>query len=138
MRTKYRYRIYRAAASPDPAFVMHLVWDVYASAWPIWRYLDDGRPHRIAVSYGWDGIGHNGLRYPLTGSNFQNEVLYVPISRTGEVIDYREGDRILREMDEAPWLARLERERIDYVVLGFPPPPELQFIARNPMRCRAP
>jgi len=132
VRAKYRYRIYNAAANPDPAFVMHLVWDFYVNAWPIWRYLDDGRPHRIAVSYGWDGIGHNGLRYPLTGSHFQNEVLYVPISTTGEIIDYREEARISQVMNEARWLTRLGENRIDYIVLGSPLPPELSFIERNP------
>lgn len=132
VRDRYRYRIYQAAASRNPAFVMHLVWDYYANAWPIWQFLDDGPAHRIAVSYGWDGIGHNGLRYPLTGSRFQNQVLYVPITKSGEIIDYREEDRVASETDEAAWLERLEEAGIDYVVLCYPPPPELQFIERNP------
>jgi len=132
VRTKYRYPIFKAAASDNPAFVMHFVWDFHASAWPIWQHLDDGRPHRIDACYGWDGIGHNGLRYPLAGSSLQNEVLYVPITKDGEVIDYREEDRLTAGTDEKSWLSRLRNERIDYVVIGFPPPLELRFIEKNP------
>jgi len=132
VRTQYRYRIYEAAAADAPAFVMHYVWDFHASAWPIWQLLDDGRPHRIAAYYGWDGLGHNGLRYPLTGSELQNAVLYVPSSRTGEVIDYRDEEKVASSMDESAWLARLASERIDYVVTGFPAPPEQQVIERHP------
>jgi hypothetical protein len=132
VRTKYRYPIYEATTSEDTAFVMHLLWDFHSSAWPIWQYLDDGRAHRIDACYGWDGIGHNGFRYPLAGSNLQNEVLYVPISRSGEVIDYREGERVRSEMDRQAWLDRLQRERIDYVVTGFPSPPEQELIESSP------
>jgi hypothetical protein len=132
VRAKYRYRIYAATTSDDTAFVMHLLWDIHSSAWPIWQYLDDGQPHRIDACYGWDGIGHNGFRYPLVGSSLQNEVLYVPLSHSGAVIDYRDAELVRNETDREAWLARLAREKIEYVVTGYPSPPEQELIDQSP------
>lgn len=135
IREDFRYRIYRGAAASPPAFIMQFTRPEYAAAWPLWRAVDDGRSHRIAACYGWDGLGHNGLRYPLLGSNLQNRVLYVPIARgDGPIIDYQDAERVRREMDDGAWIARLRRLGIDLVFLGEPAPPERQIVLRHPER----
>ena len=135
VRRDFRFPIYEAAAAARPAFIMQFTWPQHAAAWPLWRVVDDGPPHRIAACYGWDGLGHNALRYPLLGSHLQNRVLYVPISRgDGPIIDYQDADRVRMEVDDSAWLTRLREARIDLVFLGEPAPPERALIERHPER----
>jgi hypothetical protein len=55
-----RGEIYAAAAAPEaPAFDGDRLYSGYASSWPIWGYFDEATPHRLAVTAGWDGTGHN-------------------------------------------------------------------------------
>jgi hypothetical protein len=111
---------------------MHAVRRAYAGAWPIWRALDGPAPRRIALAAGWDGIGHNVLRYPLLGARLQNRVVYVPITRDGAIIDYERADEVQRHADADAWLARLDAQNIDVVVVLDPPPPEAAWIAERP------
>jgi hypothetical protein len=111
---------------------MHPTAARYGAAWELWRAVDDGVPHRIAAAYGWAGVGDNWFRYPLLGSQLQNRVLYVPITRGGDVIDYQDAGRVRGEADESAWLARLRDARIDLVFLGEPAPPERAFVLRHP------
>ena len=135
VRNQSRYAIYEAACAPVPAFIMQFTWPQHAAAWPLWQALDDGIPHRIHASYGWDGLGHNGLRYPLLGSHLQNRVFYLPITRDpGPIIDYQQEDRVRQEADEVAWLDRLRGAGIDRVFLGEPAPPEKEFVLRHPER----
>lgn len=114
---EHRYAIYEAAADPvDPAFHMHPLNRLSASAWPIWKALDDAEPHRLAATAGWDRLGHNWYRYPLLGSRLQNRVLYIPVTADGTIVDYRERDEVARRGSFVPWLERLVESRIDYVV----------------------
>ena len=133
IRSDLRYRIYEAAASPRPAFDMHELYRGHAGAWPIWRALDDGAAHRVAVAAGWDGTGHNAYLFPLLGSRLQNVVLYVPVSRDGRVIDYREGEELSAAASHDAWTKRLVEQRVDvFVALGPAPPERLAWIERDP------
>jgi hypothetical protein len=105
---------------------------MYASSWPIWGYLDDGAPHRIALAAGWDGIGHNLYRYPLVGSRLQNEVLYVPVTRDGSILDYRRDTAVAERADLAAWLGRLVARGVDFVVILYPWPVEQDWMQANP------
>jgi hypothetical protein len=116
LRRAHRYSLYAATVDMSPLFHMHPLHAAYSSAWPIWRALDDGVPRRIAVTAGWDGIGHNWYRYPLLGGRLQNRVLYVPVTRDGSIVDYWRRDEVGRRADLGPWLARLVVERVDVVV----------------------
>ena len=130
-----RYAIYEAATAPEPAFIMQFTWPRHAAAWPLWQALDDGRPHRVHASYGWDGLGHNGLRYPLLGSQLQNRVFYIPITKgPGPIVDYQYAERVRQEEDDIAWICRLREARIDMVYLGEPTPPETQFVLGHPER----
>lgn len=117
VRRDHRYAIYEAAAdSVDPLFHMHPIHRLYASAWPLWRALDDPSPRRLAVTAGWDGLGHNWYRYPLLGSRLQNRILYVPVTADGGIVDYRESDELARRASFAAWLERLVEAEVDHVV----------------------
>jgi hypothetical protein len=132
-RAVFRYRLYAATVGPHPAFVMHPNAPEHMAAWPIWRALDDATPHRIAVTAGFADAGHYTYRSPLMGSRLQNEVVYVPISRDGEIFDYQLGaEEIARRADESAWIERLRAKRIDTVVTIGPPPPESAWMARHP------
>jgi hypothetical protein len=134
LRSEYRYAIYEAAATaPALTFIMHTSSPRHSAAWRLWQAADDGIPHRIAASYGWNGVGDNWFRYPLLGSQLQNRVLYVPIARgAGTIIDYQNAGRAREEADEVAWLGRLYDARIDLVFLGNPAPPEREFVLRHP------
>jgi hypothetical protein len=135
IRADLRYRIYEAASRPRPAFDMHELNRDYAGAWPIWRALDDGAPHRVAVAAGWDGTGHNTYLFPLLGSRLQNEVVYVPPTRDGRAIDYRRGEELSAAASHEAWMGRLVAERVDTFAALAPPPPErTAWIARDPGR----
>lgn len=118
LRGHFRYAIYDSAArrfSFDP----HQLEREYALAWPIWRALDplDGR--RISVSAGWDGVGHNALRYPLMGSRLQHRLLYVSVTASGDIVDYRD-ESLESRADFRSWLARLVEQRVDLVITLAP------------------
>jgi hypothetical protein len=117
VRREYRYPLYAATVdAADPLFHMHPLHPGYTAAWPIWRALDEGAPHRLAVTAGWDGLGHNWYRYPLLGSGLQNRVLYVPVTADGSIVDYRLREEVARRASYGAWLARLVEERVEYVV----------------------
>jgi|CXWL01.1.fsa_nt_gi hypothetical protein len=117
LRAPWRYPLWRAASDPQaPLFHMHALSATYASAWPIWQALDDGTPHRLAVTAGWDSMGHNWYRLPLLGSRLQNLVLYVPITADGSVINYIDREKVRAAADFKAWVGRLAAARVDYVV----------------------
>lgn len=117
IRRPHRYALWAAAAEPSaPLFHLHRLHPVYAAAWPLWRALDGDRSVRLAVTAGWDGVGHNWYRYPLLGSRLQNRVIYVPVTADGGVVDYRRGDEVEASAAFRPWLARLLEHEVDAVV----------------------
>ena len=125
-----RYPVY-AAAAEGVAFDAHPL--AYAFSWPVWEALDDGRPHRLAVSAGWDGKGHNWYRYPLFGSRLQNQVVYVPPTRDGTPLDYGLEDDPMAGASFAAWIGRLITLQIDTVVTLAPPPPvEVAWVRDHP------
>lgn len=117
LRARWRYPLWEASARPRaPLFHLHRLHPVYAAAWSLWRDLDRPDPLRLAVTAGWDGRGHHWHRYPLLGRRLQNRVLYVPVTAGGEVIDYRDADRLAAAASFRTWLARLDAARVDVVV----------------------
>ncbi|MEZ4389911.1 MAG: hypothetical protein R3A48_02355 [Polyangiales bacterium] len=135
-RARHRHAIYRAAAIPGTsgAFELHPLIPQFASASSIWRLLDDGAPHRVAVSLGWEGIGHNGYRYPLLGSALQNTLSYVPVTADGSVVDHRRADELRARADGAAWLRRIEQGEFEFLVLLHPYPMEREWVLSHPQR----
>jgi hypothetical protein len=132
LRGELRYRIFAAHDAVSPAYQMHTLEPSYASSFPIWRALDDGPPHRIALAAGWDGIGHNLFRYPLTGSRLQNRVTYIPVSHDGEVFDYMHEEEVYARGEPTPWFRRLVAADIDVVVTLHPTQVEQIWMEANP------
>ena len=129
-----RVPTWRAAAA-------YATWDYHpldaraAAAWPLWAQLDDDPPRRIAVTVGWDGVGQSTYLYPLMGARLQNRLEYVPVTRDGEVIDYRERERLVAALDPDRWYARLVAGGYDALVV-LPPvvTPELAYVRAHPDR----
>jgi hypothetical protein len=98
-----------------------------------WKYCDDPtRPRRIACAAGWDGTGHNWLWYPLLGRDLQNEVTYVPVTVSGQVVEYGQTSELQKQADFVSWLRRLMKERIDTVVCLPPEPIEVVWARQHP------
>jgi hypothetical protein len=117
LRSRWRYPLWEAAASAKtPLFHMHPLHAGYGAAWPIWQTFDDGVPHRLAVTAGWDGLGHNWYRQPLLGSRLQNLVLYVPLTADGSVVDYFNDQEVAKRADFDAWVERLNSAGVDHVV----------------------
>src|SRR5262249_31307103 len=113
-RRRTRYEIYAAAAATPPADDMHPLG--YGGAGPSLRQLDGGTPHRVAVTAGWDGSGHNIYLSPLLGQNLQNRIFYIPVRADGEIADLRDAAELFRVADRDAWLRRLAESQIDVLV----------------------
>lgn len=103
----------------------------WGSAHVLWEALDDGTPRRIAVSAGWFPPGDNWFRYPFFGQRLQNDVVYVPITADGSIVDTRlaGGSGLL---SREAWLRRLIAQKVDVVVLLAPEPPEAAWVRTLP------
>ncbi len=136
IRRDFRYPIYSAAARRGrPTFLVHSLAARYAAAWPVWQALDGAAPRTIAVAAGFDRLGHNWYLYPLLGSRLQNRVVYVPVTESGVVLDYRRLARVRRRACRRCWLQRLaERQVTDFVLLAPRRTLEEGWVARSPER----
>jgi hypothetical protein len=124
LRAAFRYPFWSAALSQSAApFDFNGLEARSMEAWPIWERLDGADPKRLAVTCGWDGMGHSCYLYPLMGSRLQNRVLYVPPTLDGSVVDYGDED-LGRAVQLRAWLTRLLEEDVDHVVLIPPSSPE--------------
>lgn len=129
-RDALRYDFYSAAVS-QKTFDLHPLQPSYVSSWPLWKALDDETPKRLAVTAGWDGLGHNWYWYPLMGSHLRNTLTYVPVLPDGSVGDYALQDT-LRHANFNAWRERLLEEEVDFAVTLAPPPPEAKWMSAHP------
>lgn len=137
LRDRWRLPIYQGFYRDPPAFDMHQI-DPWASrAVAVWAQLDAMEADRVAVAPSWYLFGHHWYLYPLMGRHLQHEVLYVPPSRSGEIIDLRERERFRAELDEAAWLERLRQREVGLVFVMVPPPVEARWIIAHPERFEA-
>ena len=130
VRTEYRYRIW-AAAGRREAYGPHRL-SSNPLAWPLWEAADDGEEHVIAFSAGWAPPGHNWFRYPFMGEHLTNRVIYVPVTRTGVLVDAWKHEDLARAADPDAWFARLHVRQVDRVALVMPWPVESAFIRQYP------
>lgn len=128
---RHRHAIWAAAArQPAESYDFHPVAGSRPS--PVWQALDRPEPLRIAMIAGWDGIGHNWLRYPMSGSRLQNTVVYVPVTEDGSIIDYEQDDRLRKAASFEAWHRRLLDRKIDIVAPLRPFTIELEWIFEHP------
>lgn len=130
VRQRIRMAVYEEAARGE-AFDLHRLALTEASAWPLWRELDQRPALRLAIAAGFTGPGHNWYRYPLYGAHYQHAVRYVPVTADGALRSYR--DRTLADEACAPcWLERLRASDIDAVVVLPPPTFEAAWARARP------
>jgi hypothetical protein len=130
VRQRIRMAVYEEAARGE-AFDLHRLALSEASAWPLWRELEQRPALRLAVAAGFTGPGHNWYRYPLYGSRFQHALRYVPVTTDGALRSYR--DQTLAAEACAPcWLERLRAARIEAVVILPPPTFEAAWARSRP------
>jgi hypothetical protein len=133
IRAAFRFPIYAAAAAPVGAPYDLIPLSSFLVVPQIWERLDQPEPLRIAFAAAWDGFnGHTSFRYPLLGRRLQNTLIYVPATRDGEVIDYKQLAQLLPRLDFRVWLRRLIEQRIAVVVVSVPGAPELDWMRRHP------
>jgi hypothetical protein len=132
LRRFHRHRFYESASVPHRTGDVHPLDPRFASSWPIWRHFDGAEPRRLAVTAGWANGVWNWYRYPLLGAELQNEVLYVPVTAGGEVIDYRLMKAVLARADFDAWLRRLLTAGIDHVVALAPETIEGRWMRKHP------
>jgi len=131
VRDRFRYEYYDAAQRWR-AYDVHTIDSRWTASWPIWQRFDGDAPFVLAVSAGWDGIGHNWYRYPLLGRRLQNRLIYVPISRDGSFFDYGLQPDSFPPTSCAAWRDRLLASQSEYLVLLPPLPPETAWAESNP------
>jgi hypothetical protein len=131
IRARIRHDVYRDAwlkRSFDP----HFLHPALASAWPIWRGLDDvDRPRTLAVTAGYDPY-QNWYWYPLLGAALQNRAIYVPITADGSLVDYLHPAEAREKGSYPAWLRRLVDAGVDELVLLAPDPPEAAWVDAAP------
>jgi hypothetical protein len=101
---------------------------------PLWAAVDGPEGHVVAVTAAFGGVGHYNHRYPFLGSHLLNSVIYLPITRDGSIVDYRD-PRAADLVDEQAWLERVRRSGAQYVAtlaVDSGLPPESSVIARHP------
>ncbi len=130
VRNTFRSDYYAAAAAQEIFEAMPLD-ELAAAAWPLWDTFNEGK-YRLAVSAGWQGTGLHWYRYPLLGRRLQNEVLYIPPTRGGEVFDHERAQELAAHADELAWVTRLARQQVDAVVALAPSPLEERWMRQRP------
>jgi len=131
IRSASRYPTWAAAARGD-AWDLHPASRSSLSAWPSWQALDGPEGRRVALTAGFDGVGHNWYTWPWFGSRLQNDVFHVPATRGGEIPDYAFSDATAPKLDRDAWIERLLATRADVLVALDPPPPERAWAESMP------
>jgi hypothetical protein len=133
IRDAARLDAWRETGQGGTAFDAHALNPVFPALVPILEHLDDGKPKRLAVAAGWDGVGHNQFLYPLFGRRLEHQLLYVAVNKSGNDVDLLPEERRQRA-DESAWLARLESSDADFLVGLWPRPFEWDWVEAHPER----
>lgn len=101
---------------------------------PAWIICDDpATPRRIAFSTGWfKDQGYKWYWALLLGRKLQNELIYVPITTDGSIVEYNGPTDVAAKADPEAWLRRLSEHRIDTLVFFPPFPPEHDWAISRP------
>ena len=97
------------------------------------RVIDHpARPVWVAVTSGAWQNQDSWLVYPFLGRRFQNLIVYVPISPSGEVGDFDGTENFLKGAQYEIWRQRLDEWGIDYVMSFWPTSIELCWMRQHP------
>jgi hypothetical protein len=126
----YRARVrYRAAAQ---SVVHHLTLKYWA---PAARCVDNpGVAHTIAVTAGPVQNADNWFMYFFLGSRLQNRLCYVPVTPSGDIVDFGPDNERRQQADFDAWLARLTEQGVTHVMSFYPASIELSWMENHPDR----
>jgi hypothetical protein len=130
VRDRFRYEFYEEAQAWN-SYDVHPLDSRWMASWPAWQRLDGDTPRTIAVTAGWDGIGHNWYRYPIMGRRLQNRLLYVPITQSGAFVD-SDLDAPSAPISCDAWRQRLLSSPAEYLLILPPEPPEAKWAQELP------
>lgn len=118
---------YRAAGQSD---LMHPTVKYWAAAAEL---VDEPEsPKHIAVTAGPWQKADNWAMYFFMGRNLQNRIFYIPVSRSGEIIDFGpEGTREKYAQFDS-WAGRLLQQRVTHVMCFHPPSIEMLWMEYRP------
>jgi hypothetical protein len=131
VRDAARFPIYRETGQGGSAFDSHGLHPLFPAQADICEYLDNGEHKVLAVSPGWDGVGHTQYLYPLMGRRLEHWLTYIPMTRDGNDVDLTSKQRDSFK-DEHAWLKRLRTENPAYLVGIWPDTPERAWVNGNP------
>ena len=97
-----------------------------------WEFVDNpSKPATIAVTAGWEGIGHNWFLYPLMGRHLQNRLVYISPARSEEIPSYVPDLDTFKKAEASVWIDRVRNAGVDMVFVIMPAPPELTWIIED-------
>ncbi|MEZ4394234.1 MAG: hypothetical protein R3A48_24440 [Polyangiales bacterium] len=133
-RARHRGAIVASMGGPPGAraFEVNPVGGAMRVFWRAGEALERDCARRTAAAFGWAPPGHRIFRYPLMGPGLRNEVVYVPVTRDGAVIDLAAEPLLAPRVDPAQWYARLRAAGVDHVVTSPPHPRELEWMLSRP------
>jgi hypothetical protein len=91
-----------------------------------------GESYRIAVTAGPWQSADNWFMYPFLGSRLQNRIAYVPVTASGEIVDFIDFPEFVRKCDREAWMKRLHDQSFTHVMSFAPDSVELGWMRRAP------
>jgi hypothetical protein len=134
IRHGFRYPIYSEAASGNSFSNIPVTGNhgLPMASSSLWKQTDKpGTRFRIAVTAGWDGKGHNWFVYPFFGRYLQNDLVYVPITDTGERISGRHRQKVQESANFSRWVKRLREKEVDYIAALAPTTVEARWMVEH-------
>jgi hypothetical protein len=99
------------------------------------RLLDDpSRPRVVAFTAGSRQAADHWFTYLFFGQEFQNRIVYIPVSRDGRIIEFGPRGELEGAADKEAWLERLRTEGVTEIVSLAPPSVEQWWMETQPDR----
>ena len=73
----------------------------------------------------------NWFIFYILGNKLQNEIIYIPSSKSGDIIDFSKDLSINKKADYFSWLDRLKREKVTHILSFSPASIELMWMKEN-------
>lgn len=118
---------YPAAKSSD---LMHPTLKYWASGAELVDSVS--QPQRIAVTSGPWQKADNWAIYFFMGKRLQNQLFYIPVSRTGEIMEFGPEGTRERSADFDAWLKRIIQRGITHIVSFHPTSVEMLWMEARP------
>ncbi len=121
----------RAGMYNDRLLWMHHPFSRYWS-WAVAMVDKPGESYRIAITAGPWQTADNWFAYPFFGSRLQNRLAYVPVTATGDAVDFRATKAYFDSGDREAWVRRLREQSFTHVMSFAPDSLELRWLWTDP------